>query len=389
MLTAVSAIHRGEKLHMTSDKWIIVLFVIFAGLSALFSPYQEHVWIGSGRYNGFITLAIYAVVFLGVSSYGRMKSSYITVFICSLAVCSVVAILQLLGRNPFHLFPGDWNYYDKGIYYSSEFLGNVGNVDLFGALLCVGIPAAIAQALFGKRKTSVMIMIPASLCLFIGLIMDVSALKLGLLGAFIVLIVVCIQHRQSLQQGKTLLVIALIVVSVVLSSILFFQKGKVTLSRRQDELSETVTDNETGDWEKIKNGDWESVGSSRLGIWKKLMDSVPEYPWLGSGPGTVADRADIVFERYVPKTGNTLKARVDNAHNEYLEYLVCEGVIGLCLYLCLIMLTIRRFRKERDLQKVVLIPALVGYWIQSFFGLGLILVLPVVYIFWALTLPNS
>ena len=384
MLTAVSAIRREEKIRMTSDKWIVILFVIFAGLSALFSPFQEHVWMGSGRYNGYVTLLMYALLFLGVSSYGTMKSSYPVVFICSLAVCSVVAVLQLLGQNPFHLYPGDWNYYDKGIYYSSEFLGNVGNVDLFGALLCAGIPMAAAQALLGKKKSSVLLMIPTGLCLFVGLVMDVAALKLGLLGAFVVLFILCFRHRQSLQKGKTVLVIAILIISVVSISTLTFREGSVSFRWRQDEAAETAAESEPGDWDMIKNGDWEKAGSSRLGIWKKLLETVPEYPWLGSGPGTVADRADMVFERYVPETGNTLKARVDNAHNEYLEFLVCEGLIGLCLYLLLIMITIRRCRKEKDLQKIILIPALTGYWIQSFFGLGLILVLPVVYIFWAL-----
>ena len=384
ILVTVSALVRKEKISMSADKWIVVFLVIVAFLSSLFSPYQEDVWMGSGRYNGFLTIVMYGILYLGVSSYGSPKMSYIAVLITSLAVCSIVGIFQLLGYNPFHLFPGDWNYYDKGIYYSSEFLGNVGNVDLFGALLSAAIPAAVAAALFGNGKSSLLMLIPVSLCLFVGLEIWVSSMILGLLTGFAVVVFLCVRKKDSVDKGRILPVIIVLLLTVLLSALISFQEGKATVGIHRETAVESTETQETNDLEKIAEGDWEKAGSSRLGIWKMLLDTVPEYPWLGSGPGSTAKRAEMVFERYVPETGNTLKARVDNAHNEYLEYLVGEGILGLTLYLLLIIFTIRRFRKETDAKKIMLIPAMAGYWVQSFFGLGLVLVLPVVYIFWAL-----
>ena len=150
--TAVTAMGTKNGISMSADKWILVLLILCAGISSALSPYPDHVWLGSGRYNGFLSLVIYGSIYIGVSSYGRMRKSYVIVFVAALFACCVVSLFQLVGKNPFGLYPGTWNYYDKGIQYSSEFLGNVGNVDLFGALLCLGIPLAMGTVMYDNGK---------------------------------------------------------------------------------------------------------------------------------------------------------------------------------------------------------------------------------------------
>ena len=322
--TAVTAMGTKNGISMSADKWILVLLILCAGISSALSPYPDHVWLGSGRYNGFLSLVIYGSIYIGVSSYGRMRKSYVIFFMAALFACCVVSLFQLVGKNPFGLYPGTWNYYDKGIQYSSEFLGNVGNVDLFGALLCLGIPL-----------TGVLFMIVA--------------------------------------------------LTVLLANVLSFSEQGISLGNGQEQKNAVTESSEKADLGNILEGKWnDEIGSGRIGIWKTLLKTVPQHMWIGTGPGTVADRADIVYERYVPETGRTLKARVDNAHNEFLEYLVCEGTIGLLLYLLLLMVTCVRNLRSGRTEKKLLLTAMGSYWIQSFFGLGLILVLPIVFVFWGL-----
>jgi O-antigen ligase len=87
----------------------------------------------------------------------------------------------------------------------------------------------------------------------------------------------------------------------------------------------------------------------------------------------------------VTETGLTLKTHVDNAHNEYLNYLVNIGAAGFAAYLSVIAVSLSSWLRKR---RGTLIPALgcglVCYWIQSFFGLGLCLVVPLVWIFMGL-----
>ncbi len=383
--TAVTAMGTKTGFAMSADKWIIAMLLFCAGVSSVLSPYPDHVWIGSGRYNGFFSLAIYTVIYIGVSSYGRLRRAYVSVFAAALFICCVVSLLQLMGKNPFGLYPGGWNYYDKGIQYSSEFLGNVGNVDLFGALLCLGIPLTIGTAMYEKGKSMWVLTGMATLCLFIAVVMNVKATLLGTAAGVAGLLAAGFSGKAPGVRKKTAILLMIVVLTVLLAKVISFSEQGISVGKRHVQETAVTETSEKSELGNILQGQWnDEIGSGRIGIWKTLLKTVPQHLWIGTGPGTVADRAGIVYERYVPETGRTLKARVDNAHNEFLEYLVCEGVVGLLLYLILIVITCIRNGRSGSAEKKVLLTAMGSYWIQSFFGLGLILILPIVFVFWGL-----
>ena len=383
--TAVTAMGTKNGISMSADKWILVLLILCAGISSALSPYPDHVWLGSGRYNGFLSLVIYGSIYIGVSSYGRMRKSYVIVFMAALFACCVVSLFQLVGKNPFGLYPGTWNYYDKGIQYSSEFLGNVGNIDLFGALLCLGIPLAMGTVMYDNGKGVRMLVATTAVCVFVAVVMDVKATLLGTAAGLTVHLVAGLMRREPEIRKRTGVLFMIVALTVILANVLSFSEQGISLGNGQEQKNAVTESSEKADLGNILEGKWnDEIGSGRIGIWKTLLKTVPQHMWIGTGPGTVADRADIVYERYVPETGRTLKARVDNAHNEFLEYLVCEGTIGLLLYLLLLMVTCVRNLRSGRTEKKLLLTAMGSYWIQSFFGLGLILVLPIVFVFWGL-----
>ncbi len=138
---------------------------------------------------------------------------------------------------------------------------------------------------------------------------------------------------------------------------------------------------------EVLHGNWQdSFGSSRLQIWRETLALIPEHPLLGGGPDTLALRLDIEFSRYVPETGQTMSTFVDNAHNEYLGILVNEGALGLAAYLAALVLTLIPWLRRKDVPRLlpVLGCGLAAYWVQSFFGLGLCLTAPLLWIFWGL-----
>lgn len=385
LATAVTAVATKRGFGMTADKWLVVFLVLCAGISSVFSPYPNHVWLGSGRYNGFLSLVIYGVIYIGVSSYGKMRRSYVTVFTVALFICCIVSLLQLLGKNPFGLYPGTWNYYDKGIQYSSEFLGNVGNVDIFGALLCLGIPLSLGTAINESGRGMWALAAMSMVCIFIAVVMDVKATLLGTAAGMIVLLVAGVTNKKQEIRKKTVGLFLIVALTVLLANVVTFSEHGITLGKGQERENAITESSEKAELGNLLQGQWnDEIGSGRIGIWKTLLKTVPQHFWIGTGPGTVADRAGIVYERYVPETGRTLKARVDNAHNEFLEYLVCEGSIGLILYLLLLVSTIVRCRRDGRTESNLLLASMGSYWIQSFFGLGLILVLPIVFVFWGL-----
>ena len=208
---------------------------------------------------------------------------------------------------------------------------------------------------------------------------------LGIAAGIIILLFAGVTSKKQAIRKKTLGLFLIVVLTSLLANVVTFSEQGISLGRGPESKSTLTESREKAELGNILQGQWnDEIGSGRIGIWKTLLKTVPQHFWIGTGPGTVTDRAGIVYERYVPETGRTLKARVDNAHNEFLEYLVCEGIIGLLLYLFLIIYTVARCRNGPKAERRLLLTAMVSYWIQSFFGLGLILVLPIVFLFWGL-----
>jgi len=130
----------------------------------------------------------------------------------------------------------------------------------------------------------------------------------------------------------------------------------------------------------------DKFGSSRIRIWREALALFPERPLLGGGPDTLVRRMDLRFSRYIPELGYTRVTFVDNAHNEYLSYLVNMGLLGFGTYLAMQLCSLVRMVKTRD--EAGLLPALgcalLCYWVQSLFGLGLCLIAPLHWIVWGL-----
>ena len=135
----------------------------------------------------------------------------------------------------------------------------------------------------------------------------------------------------------------------------------------------------------------DKFGSSRILIWRNVLALVPEHPLLGGGPDTLSLRLDIHFSRYVEETGRTLSSYVDNAHNEYLGYLANIGILGLAAYLAAMICTAVSVAKKAPLNGIAAAIgcALVAYWAQSFFGLGLCLTAPVMWVTWGLAISSA
>ena len=126
----------------------------------------------------------------------------------------------------------------------------------------------------------------------------------------------------------------------------------------------------------------DEFGSHRGQIWKQAWALFQEKPWLGGGPGTTGQRFTI---EWYSEVRNTV-AKVSNAHNVYLGYLVNTGIVGAGLYLAAIGVSLVTWIKRR--KHGALYPALgaafLCYLIQDFFGLGLSLTEPMLWVVWGL-----
>lgn len=415
----------------TTVQALILGFLALACISALCSPYNSAVLLGAGRYDGLVTLLLYGGIFLGISATGRPRQRYGIALALSTTFCCLVALLQLLGKNPLNLFPGNYTYYDAGLHYSGAFLGTIGNTNLLSAFLCLSIPMFVA--LFVQEDTPIcfLFLMASAFSLFVLGASRVAGGLLAIPAALAISGLALLRSLRAFWRAVTASLVLACAASLGLSltaepglfvcsplPLLFLPLAALTLSvaRRKKRIPYPqlaprlaialtitaafgllllwfwpITTGTIYELHQILHGQIEdSFGSSRIRIWRETLALVQEYPWLGGGPDTLPLRLDIQFSRYVPETGQTLKTTVDNAHNEFLGYLVNLGLPALVLYFAALLSTLRRhLLRGKTSNAVALSIGLLSYWFQSFFGLGLCIVVPLVWILWGLTETHS
>lgn len=87
--------------------------------------------------------------------------------------------------------------------------------------------------------------------------------------------------------------------------------------------------------------DWNGI-SLRKAIWSCAWDIVKENPWLGVGTG---DGQEALQKSYANRKFY-LAALYNryNAHNQYIQVLICNGIVGVLLWLGSLVWTLYRYR---------------------------------------------
>ena len=423
LLTA-ALLHRAEKPEKCRAQLAALALALAALLSWCCCGDLKTAFLGAGRYDGLLSTLAYVLVFLGVSAYGRRRALHFRAFALSVSLIALIALLQLAGRNPLHLYPRDLGYYDSGVRYSGVYLGTVGNTNILAAILCLAlplflslyiceldwfplVPAVLAVPVLWKAggdglKLAALVTALAAPPL---LISSLARLRRALRALAWLLLAAALAALWQPGPGAPLRFVsaplpwalllcaaALFALSAVALPACFSPSAR-TLRRFFAALSGaaalagllTVL---LGPWEsgtlyeigQMLRGHFEDgYGSSRIRIWRGCLALVPARPLLGCGPGMLAAHLDIQFSRFVPETGETLRSFADNAHNVYLAALASTGVLGLAAHLATLGFAAADGFRRRGALFLPLALGLMCAAIHAFFGLGLCLSEP---LFW-------
>ena len=143
------------------------VYLIFTWAAALLSPYFPDTLFGVSRYEGAITISLYCLVFILVSSFGRITKEMIYVFAGTVTLFSVICILQIHGLNPFEFYPQGYNYHDAFVAYNGQFLGTIGNTDTVAAFLCIAIPILWISLIRLEDKKRFLMLLPLLLSVYV------------------------------------------------------------------------------------------------------------------------------------------------------------------------------------------------------------------------------
>ena len=344
------------------------LFLMFGAVSAAVSEYGGVCLLGAGRYDGYLMSVLYAAVFYGVSFLGEPKPRHVWAAGISTFVCCAVALLQLCGLDPFWLYPEGMNYYDKYERMNAAFLGTIGNAGILAAFLTLTAPLLVCYAVLSRRRADRWLLLPGGLAVLVLLLCDVDAGVAALIGCVLVSVPTLIRSRKAAlaagaAAGGTVL--------AGLGAVYFLPFSSGTAGELKQLLHGTLSD---------------EFGSHRGQIWKRCIELFREKPWFGGGPGTITRRLDIRWSRYIEALGTERSVYVDNAHNVFLGHLVNIGLFGALSYLAALVCSLITWQKRRH--EGALYPALgcalLCCMIQEFFGLGLVLTEPMLFIIWGL-----
>ena len=327
----------------------LLLFWLWSLLSALLSPWAGKALLFGCRDEGMLTLTLYCLSFLLLAHYALPEKRLLYVFAGAMSLNCLLCIWQLLDGNPLGLFPGQLRWSGRYQDYNGAFLGLTGNAGLGGALLCMAFPAFWAGALRLKKH---LLLLPAALCLGVLLCSEVRGAQLGALaGSLLALPVVLPLQRR----GKRRLLLALLLLLLCLLALIYLHDFGGTLGEAHALLHGRAED---------------GFGSGRIFIWRHVWKLLPERLLLGGGPDTLGLRMTEAFTRVLPD-GSILTRSIDCAHNEYLNILVNQGLVGLLCYLAALGVSLLRWCKSRSDAAAITGACLLCYCIQAFFGISM------------------
>ena len=380
----IGRLRRFIDLHKIMAMDIFMAGFVLANVLAFFmSGNKAAAYTGEeGRRCGlqFVLLAFF--LYVCMARYCRIRRYVVVIFMLAGSFVGIVGICQFMGYDFLGLREGLMQSI-RNVYIST-----FGNIDIFASFLCVLVPMAAGAYISSEGKESIVIRITAVIAVLTGtgavIISNANLAYAGVGGAMIVawiwasyrgrirefadvcLVMACGVLAISIMLGRTdngyseldglscfvsdsrMVWIVSVVVLVVWAAIRLASKWTVKF-RGKAALAVSVgvslagivavviyaAHNHTGIFSFE-----DSWGNYRGFVWRRLMEAYSDFsvPQRLFGYGNESVKA-IMTDRYYDDMMNTVGVIYDNAHNEYLQYLITTGIFGAVSYVGLLVTT--------------------------------------------------
>lgn len=371
--------------------YALILFVAIHILSMILnSEYRYVIWLGNvARYMG---VEFYLYILFAYFIISRMIVKVKPVILCfsiSVSLVSLLAILNFVGIDPFGFYT---LLSPKQI---PIFLSTIGNINFLSSLICISFPITGFLYISASGKGDRIFYLLNSILAFICMVLSSS--DSGFLGCgmffFVSLVIACKQYQRLYRWG-ILLTACLAGAKSVVSVVSFFPDGAHQLDTMSRLLSTgifswllllicivfllilslgknfiqtwliklplrgiliglfltivlvfvgcvyyfTVVNPtyELGEYKNYLRFDM-AWGTSRRYIWNRSLTAFDKFTFaqklIGFGPGTLYYAVGAFL--------HDLSNNYDNAHSEYIQYLVTVGITGLFSYIVFLFYSLR------------------------------------------------
>jgi O-antigen ligase len=385
----VLSVNRGQtKCRRLPDAAALCMLAFFTCtvVASFLSEYPQDVLLGQrNRYQGLLTVSVYTALVFALSRQAFDLRYAEAALAASGSIAGMLGVLNHFGVDPLgfmvNLSPAD----------QGRFISTLGNADFYGSFLCLAFPVTFGWFCRERRLLGRFLSAGALFIVSLGsMVAGSDSTALGLIVAAFAFPPILMDEKRALQRfftGWALFAFAALLfgaISPLLPSVTYLsyfavlvskpsvaliillacgaaslalyktaeEKWNPTRSRRRYLsalllavllcivmlvlLNTLLGDVSLGRAERYLR--WsESWGTDRGKIWTYCVDLYasfnPVQKIFGAGSGVVfyADQANRVFQ----------DAALDTAHNEYLQYLLTTGALGLAAYLLTLLSAVR------------------------------------------------
>lgn len=417
--------------------WAMIAFLIAVAISTFQSDYfYESFWGNEGRFMGMFLILLYGVSFFIIGHCLKFKQWFLDVFLFAGMIACIIGIMQFFKYDPIGFkkgltasdFPsftstiGNINTYtsyvalisgmgtvlfaiEKNRFRRAWYLFTV-IISIFALITGISdnayltllalfglLPLYLFNNLKGLKRYMVLVAILFTEFQFIDLIsqkypehvLKINGLfnvivgydKLAhfvvvLWGICIVLYVLdaCVSKDSIMKKDNNLgrwIWLGLLIIIVMAGCYILYDANIAGNADKYGSLKKYL----------VINDDW---GTHRWYIWRIGMESYARFPLIhkifGYGPDTFGI---ITVNNFYEEMISRYNEKFDSAHNEYLQYLITIGIVGLAAYLTLLFTSIVemiRASKKRPVM-MALTFALVCYGAQAAVNISVPIVAPI------------
>ncbi len=330
---------------------IYAVSILIVGISIFWATNQSEAICEFLKRATFFILFLYLIIFVLPKENSRLALT--KAFVLLSLIISLVGIFQLLK------ILSESKYSIESIYLIT---GNFAQKNIFSEVLFIAFTFSVyGIAIFDKiwKKAAI---IGALLNLLLIAFLMTRAIWVAFFVSLGFTLLLYLFYASKSQLGNKLkpilryfvIIFGIAIIAVVVISVI--DKNKTI----QNHLANTTN---------IKEGN----SFHRLNLWKKTISLAQEKPLLGVGAGNW--RIEIL-QYDLQVTTDRGRIMPDRAHNDYLQILAENGIIGLVtlllLFALLLYFCVRTLKKTENFQDsffiLILFFALVGYMVDSFFA---------------------
>src|SRR3989338_2822030 len=356
---------------------VLNLFAVFVAVqifSAFFSIDKYTSIFGfPSRLNGglisqFAYLIIFATALINLTK-EHVKIIFVTLTISAFAV-SLWGIPGHFGKDPScFVLTGELTStcWKVDFQPTLRIFSTLGQPNWLASYLVLILPLSLSLFLKSQTTNHKLLFLTGSTAIYWAIFLTNS--RAGIIGLILSAVIFLFLLEKKYYRKLTVIAIIFILISFIFSSTLQSRLQNAVSNQQSPNTPPTTQTAQTQPSQTaLETGGTES-GQIRLIIWQGALNIVKKWPILGSGPETFVSSYFI----YRPETHNQTSEWeffYNKAHNEYLNYLANNGVIGFGTYIAFIIAVFWSLFKFRthSLFTNAAFASLAGYLATIFFG---------------------